>query len=84
LNYLPRQADSEKEAETIEASDEQQVKSRITVRLDGRSFDFDLGFGGEPILDAALRNGADLPYACKGGVCCTCRAKLLKAKWTWK
>ncbi|MBV9986155.1 MAG: phenylacetate-CoA oxygenase/reductase subunit PaaK [Chitinophagaceae bacterium] len=63
-----------------EAAEEQEVKSRITVRLDGRSFDFDLGFGGEPILDAALRNGADLPYACKGGVCCTCRAKLLEGE----
>ena len=28
------------------------------------------------ILDAALENGADLPYACKGGVCATCRAKI--------
>ena len=53
-------------------------KSKITVRLDGRTFDFDLSFNGEPILDAALKQGADLPYACKGGVCCTCRAKLLE------
>jgi ring-1,2-phenylacetyl-CoA epoxidase subunit PaaE len=69
-----------KKAAIIEASGENEVKSRITVRLDGRSFDFDLGFGGEPILDAALKNGADLPYACKGGVCCTCRAKLLEGE----
>ena len=53
-------------------------KSKITIRLDGRTFDFDLSFNGEPILDAALKQGADLPYACKGGVCCTCRAKLLE------
>ena len=33
---------------------------------------------GENILDAALRNNADLPFACKGGVCCTCRAKLME------
>lgn len=50
--------------------------SRITVRLDGVTFDFDLPFNGDSILDAALRQGADLPYACKGGVCATCRAKL--------
>ncbi len=30
------------------------------------------------ILDTALQAGLDLPYACKGGVCCTCRAKVLQ------
>jgi ring-1,2-phenylacetyl-CoA epoxidase subunit PaaE len=52
------------------------VKSKIIVKLDGRSFDFELGFDDESILDAALKQGADLPYACKGGVCCSCKAKL--------
>ena len=52
-------------------------KSKITVKLDGRSFDFDLAFNNATILDAALQQGADLPFACKGGVCCTCKAKLL-------
>ena len=32
------------------------------------------------ILDAALSNNADLPFACKGGVCCTCRAKLIEGE----
>lgn len=54
--------------------------SKITVKLDGRSFDFDLAFNGENILDAALKQGADLPFACKGGVCCTCEAKLVEGK----
>ena len=31
-------------------------------------------------MDAALKQGADLPYACKGGVCCTCKAKLLEGQ----
>lgn len=53
------------------------AKSKISVTVDGRSFDFDLPFNGTNILDAALQQGADLPYACKGGVCCTCKAKLL-------
>ncbi len=56
-------------------------KSRITVKLDGRSFDFDLSLTSDAtILDAALKQGADLPFACKGGVCCTCKAKLLEGK----
>ena len=54
--------------------------SKITVKLDGIAFDFDLAPGGDPILDAALKQGADLPFACKGGVCATCKAKLLEGK----
>ena len=57
-----------------------EAKSKVTVRLDGITFDFDLGFNDQPILDAALRQGADLPYACKGGVCCTCKARLLEGE----
>jgi ring-1,2-phenylacetyl-CoA epoxidase subunit PaaE len=48
----------------------------VSITLDGATFEMDVPFEGESILDAALRNGADLPYACKGGVCCTCRAKV--------
>jgi ring-1,2-phenylacetyl-CoA epoxidase subunit PaaE len=54
--------------------------SRVTVRLDGTSFEFDLPFEGDSVLDAALYQGADLPFACKGGVCCTCRARLLEGR----
>jgi ring-1,2-phenylacetyl-CoA epoxidase subunit PaaE len=56
-------------------------KSKITVKLDGRSFDFDLSLTSDTtILDAALKQGADLPFACKGGVCCTCKAKLIEGE----
>jgi ring-1,2-phenylacetyl-CoA epoxidase subunit PaaE len=55
--------------------------SRITVKLDGRSFDFDLSLNSDvAILDAALKQGADLPFACKGGMCCTCKAKLMEGE----
>jgi len=53
-------------------------KSNVTIKLDGRIVSFDLSYNGNNILDAALQEGADLPYACKGGVCCTCRAKLVE------
>jgi ring-1,2-phenylacetyl-CoA epoxidase subunit PaaE len=55
--------------------------SKITVKVDGRSFDFDLSLNSDTtILDAALKQGADLPFACKGGMCCTCKAKLLEGQ----
>ena len=59
---------------------EENMKSKVSVKLDGITFDFDLGFTGESILDAALQQGADLPYSCKGGVCCTCKAKLIEGQ----
>ena len=55
-------------------------KSHITVKLDGIAFDFDLAFDDASILDAAAQQGADVPYSCKSGVCCTCRAKLLEGE----
>jgi ring-1,2-phenylacetyl-CoA epoxidase subunit PaaE len=48
--------------------------------LDGDEFEFPLNTGGENILDAAQKTGIDLPFACKGGVCCTCKAKVLEGK----
>ncbi|RYF78101.1 MAG: 2Fe-2S iron-sulfur cluster binding domain-containing protein, partial [Chitinophagaceae bacterium] len=53
---------------------------KISVKLDGIMFDFELAQEGQSILDAALKQGADLPYACKGGVCTTCKAKLLEGE----
>ncbi|MFK0236493.1 2Fe-2S iron-sulfur cluster-binding protein [Streptomyces vinaceus] len=49
---------------------------RVTARLDGRSGTWPVQ-DGESLLDAVLRNRADAPYACKGGVCGTCRAFLV-------
>jgi ring-1,2-phenylacetyl-CoA epoxidase subunit PaaE len=54
--------------------------SKISITQDGITFDFFLAYGGPPILDAALSHGADLPFSCKGGVCATCRAKLVSGK----
>lgn len=54
--------------------------SKVSIRLDGVTFDLDLAYNGDNILDAALAHGADLPYACKGGVCSTCRAKIVEGE----
>jgi ring-1,2-phenylacetyl-CoA epoxidase subunit PaaE len=51
--------------------------AEVTIILDGRSSTFSVDPAGERILDAALRVRSDAPYACKGGVCGTCRAKLI-------
>jgi len=54
--------------------------SEITMRIDGRTFQFNLEYNGQTILDAGLDLGADLPFACKGGVCCSCKAKLVEGQ----
>lgn len=51
------------------------VVAHAEIKLDGILFDVPI-HEGQMVLDAALAAGADLPFACKGGVCCTCRAKL--------
>ncbi len=53
----------------------------MKVIIDGDELDFEMSLNGEQnILDAANNKGGDLPFACKGGVCCTCRAKVLEGE----
>jgi ring-1,2-phenylacetyl-CoA epoxidase subunit PaaE len=52
--------------------------AEVTITLDGRKSSFRLAPDGPAVLDAALAVRADAPFACKGGVCGTCRAKLLE------
>ncbi|MCI4668040.1 MAG: phenylacetate-CoA oxygenase/reductase subunit PaaK [Bacteroidia bacterium] len=52
----------------------------VFIKDGGNSFGFNLPFDTESILDAALARGADLPFACKGGVCCTCKAKITEGE----
>jgi ring-1,2-phenylacetyl-CoA epoxidase subunit PaaE len=53
------------------------VTSAVTAMLDGRTTTVRVAPDGERILDALLRARPDAPYACRGGVCGTCRAKLV-------
>ena len=53
---------------------------KVTVIQDGRSREFAFQKNDKTLLDAALEQGIELPYACKGGVCSTCRCKLIKGE----
>jgi ring-1,2-phenylacetyl-CoA epoxidase subunit PaaE len=48
--------------------------------VDGRRHAFAIERGTESVLDAGLRQGIELPYSCKGGVCSTCRVKLIEGE----
>jgi len=53
------------------------AKAIASLIIDGKRREVPVAEG-ESILDAALRAGMDLPFACKGGMCSTCRAKLVE------
>ena len=79
LFFSAASAEKKKEHElAINKSDDD--FSKVTVKLDATALKLDLAYHGPTILDAALQNGADLPYACKGGVCATCKCKLEKGE----
>ena len=52
----------------------------VTVIIDGSERQYRLEKDKETILDAGLKQGIELPYSCKGGVCSTCRAKLIEGE----
>ncbi|MBF6986392.1 MULTISPECIES: 1,2-phenylacetyl-CoA epoxidase subunit PaaE [Cupriavidus] len=54
--------------------------AELVVVLDGKQHSMRLPMEDANVLDTALAAGLDLPYACKGGVCCTCRAKVLEGQ----
>jgi len=79
LEYFTTEvAGKERPSETEEAGEE--IISRVTVIMDGDEFDFELSSNGNVILDAAIENGVDAPFSCKGAVCATCKAKLLEGQ----
>ena len=54
------------------------IMSKVTVIMDDEEFEFDLSSKGDSILDASVDAGIDVPYSCKGAVCCTCKAKVIE------
>lgn len=53
---------------------------KVTIVNDGRTNDIEIAADGENLLDAGINVGIDLPYACKGGVCSTCKALLVEGE----
>ena len=62
------------------AAGQDAADANISLTLDGvqREVDFHRAHGS--ILEAGLAAGLDLPYSCKGGMCCTCRARLVEGE----
>ena len=54
--------------------------TEATITLDGATRTFRMPKEGTSLLDAALEANLDAPYACKAGVCSTCRAKVLEGE----
>lgn len=67
------ESDAEAEVENFEGL------SSVTIRLDDMEEEISVA-AGKYILDKGLEEGLDLPYSCKGGVCSTCKAKVLEGK----
>jgi ring-1,2-phenylacetyl-CoA epoxidase subunit PaaE len=57
-----------------------QTQCEVSVVIDGSRRTFLLEMGLENIIDAGIRNGIELPFSCKGGVCSTCRCRLVEGE----
>ncbi len=76
----PGEQDTTQKKTSPEKRESSVEKSKVTIRLDGLSSEFEIPVEGPTILEAAIQAGADLPYACRAGVCASCRAKLVEGK----
>lgn len=73
---------SVKEQPISKPTNSPKVESNVTIIIDDEHIDLNLSSNGQNILDAGHEAGADLPFACKGGVCCTCKARILEGSAT--
>jgi ring-1,2-phenylacetyl-CoA epoxidase subunit PaaE len=69
---------SQTPAKPVVQSDEPKIEANVKIIMDGIEQELNIDSDGESILDAAYKSGLDVPFACKGGVCCTCKAKVLE------
>ena len=76
---FPRHGDGRQEEEVRKREG---VAAEVEIIMDGSRFRFQMHKGQETVLDAAQEAGADVPFSCKGGVCSTCRSKVLSGEVT--
>ena len=69
--------DARSKAVTVRPDASETGQIALSVVVDGKAYDVRMG-PEDNVLDAALTHGLDLPYSCKGGVCSTCRCKVLQ------
>ena len=64
------------EIKKVEIQKKEEVE--VTIIDGGKEFHFGMNSNDDNVLDAALVAGADLPFACKGGVCSTCKCRVIE------
>lgn len=74
--------DTEQKVVEARKAEEKKVHAKIKLVMDGDEFEFALDSDGKTILDAASEAGIDVPYSCKGAVCCTCIARVKQGEAT--
>lgn len=67
-------------AAVADVDDAEAAEARVTLIVDGVRREIDFHRGQHSILDAGRAAGIDLPFSCKGGMCSTCRARLLEGE----
>jgi ring-1,2-phenylacetyl-CoA epoxidase subunit PaaE len=83
LEYFTAPANTSEVVEIPNGPENSTFESKVKIISDGEEYNLVLG-ADDIILDAAIDAGVDAPYACRGGSCCTCRAKLLEGKVVMK
>ena len=69
---------------TKEAESDFNGESKVTVTLDHETFSFNMKSKGKTILEVVENQGYDAPFSCRGGVCCSCKAKVTEGKAVMK
>lgn len=76
--FTPADGQAPRKAPTKEMREAAEQGVAVEIILDGTKRSFKLTDANETVLEAANKHGLELPFSCKGGMCCTCRCKVAK------